>query len=417
MKTFAKLCFVLWIVAGTLTSAFAQVDTLVTSEKKNSDGPLIREMSFVPLPVIAANPASGWMFGVAPSASWLMGPNTTTHRSSLVSTVIYTTKKQFLFFIKSNVYTLNDSWNLLGDWRYFATSQPTFGLGTGPQSAKLATNGFEYDDGKFTNGIDGAQMMEFNYFRFHETALRKIGDSRFFVGLGYHLDYHYNINDQLVDLDIVPPTYTSHYAYSTEYGFNPEKYVSSGISINGIYDTRDNAINPYSGRYAFASLRINPEFLGSDQNASLLWLEYRDYFNLSQERRRHLIGVWTYGNFVTSGHVPYLDLPAVGWDQFGRSGRAYPQGRFRGQNVVYGEVEYRVPLQRNKETFGAVVFANGTTASNTDASINLFDYIDPGVGIGLRIMVDKKARTNIALDYGFGSNGAKGFYLNVNETF
>ncbi|UXP30713.1 outer membrane protein assembly factor [Reichenbachiella agarivorans] len=395
------------------TGAFAQSDTTQTDESNK----LIQQLSFVPLPVIAANPAMGWMFGLAPAASWMMGPNSTTHRSSMVSTFIYTTKKQFLFTLKSNVFTDGDKWNLLGDWRYFVTSQPTYGLGTGSSSSILASTGFEYDDGKFSNGVDQAQMMKFNYLRFHETALKRIGDSRFFAGLGYHLDYHYNINDQLLDLDTIPPTFTSHYAYSIDRGFDPEGYVLSGISVNALFDSRDNAINPYSGRYGFASLRMNPEWLGSDQSSSLLWLEYRDYFNLSQSRKRHLIGVWTYGNFVVGGDVPYMDLPAVGWDQFGRSGRAYPQGRFRGEDIVYGEVEYRVPLQADKETFGAVVFLNATTTSNTDADIQLFDHIKPGYGVGLRIMVDKNARTNLSLDYGFGADGAKGFYLNVNETF
>ncbi len=410
---FKGLCIIVFLCLIGGHQLVAQVDT----SQQSDDGKLIRELSFVPLPVIAANPASGWMFGVAPSASWLMGPQATTHRSSMVSTVIYTTKKQFLFFIKTNIFTEGDRWNLLGDWRYFSTSQPTFGLGTGPETSKLANSGFEYEDGKLSDGIDGAQMMEFNYFRFHETVLKRIGESRYFVGLGYHLDYHYNINDQLLNLDTTPPIITSHYAYSEQYGFDPTGYVLSGISVNAIYDSRDNAINPYDGRYAFASLRMNPEFLGSAQNSSLLWLEYRDYFNLSEERPRHLIGVWTYGNFVTGGNVPYLDLPAVGWDQFGRSGRAYPQGRFRGESVMYGEVEYRFPLQREKETFGAVIFLNATTASNTDADIGLFEYVNPGYGFGLRIMIDKHARTNISLDYGFGSYGAQGFYLNVNETF
>ncbi len=65
-----------------------------------------------------------------------------------------------------------------------------------------------------------------------------------------------------------------------------------------------------------------------------------------------MIGFWTYGWFVTSGDVPYMDLPAVGWDQFGRSGRAYTQGRFRGEDMWYGEAEYRFPLQKTKETLG-----------------------------------------------------------------
>jgi len=346
-----------------------------SQEGDSTETKLIREMAFVPLPVIAANPANGVMYGVAPSASWLMGSMLNTSRSSMVSSIIYTTKKQLILTLKSGVFTANDQWMLMGDWRYFVTSQPTYGLGTGPQSARLVAEGLEYDDGNFSTGILEAQMMEFNFFRFHETAMRRIDDTRFFAGIGYHLDIHSKINDQLLKLDTIPPSITSHYAYSETRDINPEGYTLSGVSINGLYDTRDNTINPYKGRYAFVSFRMNPEFIGSEKNSTMLWAEYRDYFGVSKNRERHLLAVWAYGNFVTSGDVPYLDLPAVGWDQYGRSGRAYPQGRFRGENVMYGEVEYRIPLQKDKETFGAVVFANATTASNSDANIGLFDYV------------------------------------------
>ena len=393
--------------------AYPQNDT---SNIENSNL-LIREFSFLPMPVLAANPANGFMYGLAPSASWLMGDKEHTHRSSMVSSIIYTTKKQLILTLKTNIFLKDDSWNLMGDWRYFITSQPTYGLGSGPQSSKLVSDGIKYDDANLSSGINEAQMMEFNFFRFHETFLKRIGDSRFFAGLGYHLDIHSKIEDQLLKLDTLPPSITSHYAYSQKKDIETNEYTLSGISVNGLYDSRDNPINPSEGRYAFASLRINPEFLGSDKNSTLLWLEYRDYFSLSERRPRHLIGVWTYGSFVTSGDVPYLDLPAVGWDQFGRSGRAYPQGRFRGQNLLYAEAEYRFPLQQNKETLGGVVFANATTASNKDADIIVTNFIDPGVGLGLRIMINKQSKTNLALDYAWGKYGAQGFYLSVNEAF
>ncbi|WP_417608348.1 BamA/TamA family outer membrane protein [Owenweeksia hongkongensis] len=414
-RSFTRLSvFVLGLVFT--QSVFAQADTTKSTDENDR---LIREMSFVPLPVIAANPANGFMYGLAPSATWLMGSETTTSRSSLVSTIIYTTKKQLILTFKTNVFLKDDGWNLMGDWRYFITSQPTYGLGTGSQSAKLIADGFpvDYDDSDFSTGILEAQMMEFNYLRLHETALKRFGDSRFFAGVGYHLDLHSKINDQLLNLDTIPPSITSHYAYSDDRGFDSEGYTLSGISLNGLYDSRDNTINPYSGRYAFVSLRINPEFLGSDQSSTMLWAEYRDYFGLSKKRPRHLLALWAYGSFVTSGNVPYLDLPAVGWDQFGRSGRAYPQGRFRGGGVMYGELEYRFPLQKNSDTFGGVLFANATTANNKDANIGLFEYVEPGVGVGWRIMLNKKARTNLTIDYAWGAYGSHGFYLNVNETF
>ncbi len=387
---------------------FAQQDT-VRNEKK-------AKVKFVPLPVIGANPTSGFLFGLAPGAYWSMGDPANTSPSSALGTLIYTTNKQLLITAKSNTFFDGDQWNMLTDIRFFITSQPTYGLGTGQQSSKPVGTGFaDYTDNPY-QPIETAQMMEFDFFRFHNTLLKRYKDTRFFAGIGYHFDSHYKIKDNLLDLTANPQVITSHYAYSVTQGFNSEKYVSSGVSFNFLYDTRDNQVNPYKGRYALANIRVSPEALGSSKSSSVLWLEYRDYLHLSKERPRHLIGFWTYGWFVTSGKVPYLDLPAQGWDQFGRSGRAYTQGRFRGLDVVYNEIEYRVPLQKDKETFGAVVFINGTTASNRE-NIALFDYYDIGYGAGLRVMIDKKSRVNLNLDYAFGKYGAQGFYLGLNEVF
>ena len=379
--------------------------------------PKQKNLSIIPLPVIAYNPTNAWMFGLAPGASWFMGDPERTSISSGLGTVIYTTNKQWIITAKTNMFLDGDSWNLLGDWRFFITSQPTFGLGSGPQSAKPVGSGIEYEDGLLSATIHVSQMMEFNYFRFHETVLKRIQDTRFFAGVGYHLDIHSKIQDNLLDLDTVPPVITSHYSYQTVKALSTDGYTLSGISLNALYDSRDNAINPYSGRYAFVNIRINPEFLGSDKRSSILWLEYRDYLHLNKDRPRHLIGFWTYGWFVTSGSVPFLDLPSVGWDQFGRSGRAYTQGRIRGEDLMYGEIEYRFPLQREKDLLGGVVFINGTTASNREGGIDLFDYLDYGYGLGLRVMINKKSRANLAVDFAWGKYGASGFYLGMNEVF
>ncbi|TAJ08174.1 hypothetical protein DMA11_21485 [Marinilabiliaceae bacterium JC017] len=376
-----------------------------------------KKISFIPLPVIAYNPTNAWMLGVAPGASWFMGNKKNTSISSGLGSIIYTTNKQLILTAKTNVFLDGDHWNLLGDWRYFITSQPTYGLGTGPNSNKIAGTGYEYEDDLFSCPIETGQMMEFNFLRFHETIMKRYQDSRLFVGLGYHLDIHSDIQDNLLDLEAETPVYTSHYLYQTAKGFSTADYTLSGISFNVLFDSRDNAINPYSGRYAFVNLRVNPEFLGSDKSSSILWAEYRDYIHFNPQRPRHLLGFWTYGWFVTSGAVPYMDLPAVGWDQFGRSGRAFTQGRFRGEDVWYGESEYRFPLQKNKETWGGVVFVNATSASNRLNDINLFQHIDLAYGAGLRIMINKKSRANLNLDFAWGKYGAKGFYLGLNEVF
>lgn len=402
-----KLMIILFLAPVLLSNA---QETTNKKDKKQ------KNLKIIPLPVIGASPTTGFLFGIAPGAYWTMGDPDNTSLSSALGSAVYTAKKQILFTAKANTFFAGDKWNMLTDIRYFITSQPTYGLGTGPQSAKPVGTGFaDYTDNPY-QPIPDAQMMEFDYFRFHNTVSKRYKDTRFFAGIGYHFDYHYKIKDNLLDLNANPQVVTSHYAYSTSNEINPNKYTSSGVSFNFLYDSRDNIVNPYKGRYAFANIRVSPEFLGSTKSSSVLWLEYRDYLHLSKTRPRHLIGFWIYGWFVTSGKVPYLDLPAVGWDQFGRSGRAYTQGRFRGEDIVYNEIEYRVPLQKNKETLGAVVFVNGTTASN-GGNINLFKYYDLGYGAGLRVMINKKSRANLSLDYAFGKYGAQGFYLGLNEVF
>ncbi len=405
----------------TLILGLVWISNLFAQEK--TDGPKKGDIFFSPLPVIAVNPTFGVLYGLAASTSMFMGEPVNTRMSTSLGTITYSTKKQLMFTFKTNVYLSEDNWVLLGDWRYFDTSQPTFGLGTGPQSVKLAGEGYEYTDGMFSEPIDDAQLMEFKYVRFHETAMKKI-KTNFYAGIGYHLDIHSDINDNLLNLDTTgskTPILTSHYLYSEEYDFDLEKYTLSGVSLNFMYDSRDNAAAPYKGRYALITYSYNPTFIASSQSSSSLWLEYRDYFSLSKKAQpSHMLAFWAYGNFQTSGHMPYLDLPALGWDQFGRSGRAYTQGRFRGENVVYSELEYRAHIlgtKKNPDFMGAVAFLNVTTASNYGADIDLFHYMNLGYGVGLRFMMNKTSRTNITLDYAWGAYGAHGLFLNVNETF
>ena len=122
------------------------------------------------------------------------------------------------------------------------------------------------------------------------------------------------------------------------------------------------------------------------------------------------------GNFVTGGNVPYLSLPAIGYDQRGRSGRGYAAGRFRGESLIYLESEYRFPISPCGGILGGVLFVNGTTTTNKASDVKLFNYIRAGYGAGIRIMVDKSTRTNLGIDFGIGAH-TTGIYLNASETF
>lgn len=83
--------------------------------------------------------------------------------------------------------------------------------------------------------------------------------------------------------------------------------------------------------------------------------------------------------------------------------------------MVYFSTEFRFPITCN-ELLSGTVFTNFVTASNTDTNVRLFNYIQPAVGIGLRVLIDKATRTNLIVDYAWGRH-SKGFYLNAGETF
>jgi hypothetical protein len=369
----------------------------------------INKFKFVPLPAIGSNPANGWLFGLAPSATWYMGNPSTTKLSNFVGNFLYTTKKQWIFSSRSNIFLDENKWILVGDWRYFITSQPTYGLGSSAPN--------EWSENPNQPGVLwGEQQMDFKLVRFYETVLRRIADSKFYLGIGYHLDIHSKVESFLQD-EIDPALAFSHDVYNLEKGFNLEKHTLSGFTLNAIMENRDIAVSPYEKNFALVSYKINPTFLGSDQSSSTLLLDYRHYFNLSETRKRHLIAVWGFGNFVVSGNVPYMNLPSIGWDMFGRTGRGYAQGRFRGESMVYSEAEYRFPLQRNKETFGGTVFVNAASFNSKSTGEKIMDQVNPGYGVGFRVMINKENRTTIAADYAIGQKGNSGFYLNVNESF
>ena len=119
---------------------------------------------------------------------------------------------------------------------------------------------------------------------------------------------------------------------------------------------------------------------------------------------------------MTSGTAPYFDVPATVMDTYGRSARGYQDGRYRGERLVYGEAEYRAPLMRNG-LLGLVVFTTMTTVSNRETGEALFDSVAPSAGGGLRLLLNKRSRTNVCLDFAWGKDGASGVYLALQEAF
>jgi hypothetical protein len=216
---------------------------------------------------------------------------------------------------------------------------------------------------------------------------------------------------------------TSHEAYSRQYGFPTAAYTTSGLGLELVCDSRDSTINAYRGVYLNASFRAYPEALGSTRNATVVFGEARAYLGLSSSVPRNVLALWLLAQGVTSGELPYLALPSIGWDFGNRSGRGYVQGRFRGTGQVYAEAEWRFRLSSNG-MLGGTVFANASTFSRPTAEAGgqrfageaLFSTIRPAGGVGLRFMMNREARNNVTLDFAFGQDSA-GVWFGAGEVF
>lgn len=420
-NSFLSVLFFFFLFQGIETS-FAQYETKDLKDvfKKWKDDTLsikepklkVGKTYFSILPVIGYGPANGFVAGGAVSFARLFGDPPTNLSSAMMNFQV-TSKKQFILNARSKIYLRENKWFLQGDWRFLVFTQPTYGLGI----EFLDINELLFHINNLEESTDPyGEPMKFNQIRIYEEAVYKIGSSDFYAGLGIALDYHFDIVDELLDTVRNSPEFyvTKHYLYSYINNINPEQYSNQGIKLTVLTDTRDNISNCYKGYYASFSILQNIKTGKNSRNSTQLLYDARYYLGLNALRPRHVLAFWSWGNILLTGTPPYLALPSIGWDTYNRSGRGYIQGRYRGSSMVYNEAEYRFPISKNG-LFGGALFANITTASSYTQK--LFDYATLGIGAGLRLQLDKLARTNLTIDFGMGTDHSSGIYFNLQETF
>lgn len=345
-------------------------------------------------PGFAYNPSAGFIIGASGSLSKYFGDPATTRISSAVAGASYSSKQQASLTFKFGTSSSGNRWRFDGDNRLQWTSQDSYGLGTGTAPS----------DGVYT---------KFTYVRMFDAAWYKLVKN-LYAGGGFHYSLHTNVRP---GTDGDPAWEDSDYVtYTEENGFDPEGQTSAGFAAGLMLDTRDNPINASRGWLALVAYRPSAKGLfGADASFQETLVDVRSFFSVTKDRRQRL-AVWVQGDFTGSGAPPYFDVPALGMSIIGRSGRGYTDGRFRGEKMMYGELEYRATLMRNG-LLGMVAFLNTTTVSDRKTGEELFDGFATAGGIGLRVLFAKRTGTNLCIDYAWGRQGSKGFYLGLQEAF
>ncbi len=350
--------------------------TLVEVQKDHAQFSLV--------PAVGYTLQTGFAVLLAANTVFYTEKNSKSKLSAVTASVTYSQYNQVILPLAADIWTRGEKYNVLSDFRYMSYPSKTFGLG---------------DTTKNSDGYG----INFNYVKLHQSVLRKIS-SNIYGGLGYYLDLLWNVEET----NPPPGTITDFKKYGL---YTSEK--ASGFCFQVLFDNRANQVNSTNGAFASIRYRVNDELMGSTASWQSSIIDLRKYFEFPTGSK-NTVALWSYNWFTTTGKPPYLLLPSIGWDDNFNTGRGYIQGRYRANNMSYLECEYRFNLMRNG-LLGCVVFSNLQTYS-TEFS-ELYNRLIPGGGMGLRVKVNKNSQTNLCIDYGFGEDGSRGFFINLGEVF
>ncbi|HLZ88589.1 MAG TPA: BamA/TamA family outer membrane protein [Puia sp.] len=340
------------------------------------------------IPLGTSVPGGGEALITATNAAFNLGDPKTTFLSNVTFSPSTNLRGEWNIPFRSNVWSPGNKWNFSGDYRLTFFPQFTWGLGGNTAPSKKI-------------------LLRYTYVRFYQNALWSIANKPFlFAGLGYNLDYHIHIRPDNDTIDIQKFT---GYTYGTA---NHTNSFSSGITLNLLYDTRNNSLNPLPGWYYNIVARVNPKVLGSQENWYSFYFDARKYISFDPNSW-NVLAFWSYLWTTMGSYAPYLDLPAITWDANQRSGRGFYPSRYTGRSLWDFETEYRRSITRD-ELLGFVVFGNMNSV--TEPTSHQFAYLHAAAGAGLRIKFNKHSGTNFGMDFA-ASKGYWALYFGLGEAF
>ena len=345
----------------------------VTAEPVDTLAPKPR---FSGAPLIFVQPETGFAFGAG--GIWYHRPRKVVlpgkSVSSMIGLVLYSVRGQFISEVRGQLFTDADSWRLQYQLGYSYYPFQFFGVGNDTR---------EEDEESYTNQFPIVDL----------TGLREVAP-HFFVGVNAFLEH--NRFSNLQDSGLLA---------SGEF-LGVDGGLNWGIGPRLLYDSRDNIFYPYSGYYASAGVVFHREELGSTWSYTNWELDLRAFHDLG---RHHILAWQVYGQ-VVSGAPPFHRLALFGGpDRM----RGFLQGQYRDQYYATAQLEYRFPIWKiiRGAAFGGV----------GDVEPELRDFAFRELlfsgGAGLRLTLSEKERTQIRFDFGVGSGGTTGFYLQFRESF
>lgn len=334
-----------------------------------------RGRTFV-FPVVTRSLETGWNFGALTAKIFpLYADDTVSRSSNLEVLAMASTRKQVVFALVGTQYFRNEQFII---------------------EEQISTSLFP--DRFWGLGSQTRDDQEENY-SFRQTYLMLHGKKKivpnFFAGIVYEAQKVWDIN------------YVPGGVFEASDIAGKNGYFISGVGGSLSFDNRNNAFAPNKGFYMQLFWNHFDKFWGSDFNYENLITDIRSYSPIG----RHSVLAFQWVNFMTFGdQVPLRSLANFG----GASKmRGYYEGRFRDRNQMFVQGEFRYPIYKFIQ---GVCFAGaGSVApSLKDYSIQQLKY---SAGAGLRLMLSKKEKLSLRIDYGVGMGRNRGLYIQLGEAF
>ncbi len=349
-------------------NAFASDAVPADTAKEKTTG------NFLVFPFLLRSPETSVGFGAASAFFFKTKHNDTLIRTSDFNLVsLYTLRKQVVFVLGSSVYFPEEKVILRLQTSYSHYPDKSWGLGN--------------------NSPGGAEEdYDIHQFYFYPQMLRKFLH-HWYGGISYEFqhvgDFIYEPNG-VFDQQNIPGRYGGD---------------MSGFGFLLSYDSRNSAYSPSRGIFGELNFISHGEIVGSDFNFNSLVVDIRKFFPLRNDRVLAMQMILK----DNKGNVPVRQLALLGGSEMMRG---YYYGRYADKDMIAYQAEIRQFLFWR---IGIVGFGGLGQVASEVSNFRLDGFHYAG-GAGLRLMVSKKEKLNLRIDYGFGRQSG-GLYVILKEAF
>ena len=166
-------------------------------------------------------------------------------------------------------------------------------------------------------------------------------------------------------------------------------------------------MTPTQNHYVQFLVTTHPEFLGSTRSYTLLEADARKYLNISGNGESVLALQALIQ--LHSGSPPFNEMAMLGGD---RINRGYYEGRYRDQNAVQIQAEWRQGLFGR---FGFTVFGATGEVWNCFENFTLQNYKWSG-GAGIRINANREDPLNLRIDFGVTGESTVSIFVSARHS-